>query len=91
MNNLAGLQKCISEAEARFYKLFAIMQNPAPVFPGNVRQTRDAFFNHQRYRNWVKLSVCYSIAKRHNANIAVQTGKGGTIFFVRFNPMTKTL
>lgn len=31
------------------------------------------------------LPVCYSIAKRHNASISVQTGKSGTTFFVRFN------
>lgn len=31
MKNLASLQKCIVEAEARFFKMFAIMQNPACI------------------------------------------------------------
>lgn len=30
------------------------------------------------------LPVCYSIAKRHNASIKVDTGPGGTTFFMRF-------
>ncbi|MDR3591781.1 MAG: ATP-binding protein [Negativicutes bacterium] len=31
------------------------------------------------------LPVCYSIAKRHNAEIDVETGAGGTTFMVKFN------
>ncbi|MGI6091840.1 MAG: ATP-binding protein [Negativicutes bacterium] len=31
------------------------------------------------------LPVCYRIASRHNATIAVDTNKSGTTFFVRFN------
>ena len=30
------------------------------------------------------LSVCYSIAQRHNANIEVDTGPNGTTFYIRF-------
>lgn len=30
------------------------------------------------------LSVCYSIAQRHNANIEVDTGSRGTTFYIRF-------
>jgi signal transduction histidine kinase len=32
------------------------------------------------------LAVCYSIAKRHNADITIETGAGGTTFSVRFKP-----
>jgi len=33
------------------------------------------------------LPVCYSIAKRHNAEIDVETGSNGTTFFVKFNQL----
>jgi signal transduction histidine kinase len=35
------------------------------------------------------LVVCYTIAKRHQANINIDTGENGTAFFIRF-PISKT-
>jgi len=30
------------------------------------------------------LGICYAIATRHNAEIDIQTGVGGTTFFIKF-------
>lgn len=36
------------------------------------------------------LPVCYSITKRHRANISVKTGNNGTTFFIKFNNQATT-
>lgn len=42
------------------------------------------FFTTKDTGTGLGLAVCYSIARRHNARIDFETGKGGTTFFVRF-------
>lgn len=46
------------------------------------------FFTTKEEGTGLGLAVCYSIAARHNANIKVETGPGGTTFFVRFDCRT---
>jgi two-component system, sporulation sensor kinase E len=43
------------------------------------------FFTTKERGTGLGLAVCYSIAARHNARIKVETGPGGTTFFVRFS------
>ena len=42
------------------------------------------FFTTKEYGTGLGLATCYSIANRHNASIQIDTGPGGTTFFVRF-------
>jgi len=42
------------------------------------------FFTTKDNGTGLGLAVCYSIASRHKAKISVDTGPGGSIFFVRF-------
>lgn len=42
------------------------------------------FFTTKDYGTGLGLAACYSIANRHGASIEVDTGPGGTTFYVRF-------
>jgi len=42
------------------------------------------FFTTKESGTGMGLAICYSIAERHNAKIDVESGPGGTTFFVRF-------
>jgi signal transduction histidine kinase len=57
--------------------------------PGILREHLDKlgtpFFTTKENGTGLGLATCYSIAKRHNASIEVETSPGGTTFFVRFN------
>jgi len=44
------------------------------------------FFTTKEKGTGLGLAVCYSIANRYNATIKVETGSGGTTFFIRFKP-----
>jgi len=46
----------------------------------------DPFFTTKENGTGLGLSVCYSIAARHNATIKIKTGSAGSIFLVRFKP-----
>jgi signal transduction histidine kinase len=47
------------------------------------------FFTTKEYGTGLGLAVCYSIAARHNAWIEVDTGPGGTTFYVRFKNIAR--
>ncbi|MDR9788301.1 MAG: ATP-binding protein [Peptococcaceae bacterium MAG4] len=47
------------------------------------------FFTTKEHGTGLGLAVCYSIAARHNARIEVDTGTGGTTFYVRFKNITQ--
>lgn len=42
------------------------------------------FFTTKDNGTGLGLAICYSIADRHNATIQIETGPGGSIFFIRF-------
>jgi len=48
------------------------------------------FFTTKDSGTGLGLAVCYSIAARHQAAIEVETGPGGTSFYIRFKPQKKT-
>ncbi|MDD2554118.1 MAG: ATP-binding protein, partial [Desulfotomaculaceae bacterium] len=47
------------------------------------------FFTTKDTGTGLGLPVCYSITARHNARIEVETGSGGTTFFVKFRGRNK--
>ena len=42
------------------------------------------FFTTKEKGTGLGLAICYSIAKRHGADIDVETGENGTTFSIRF-------
>jgi two-component system, sporulation sensor kinase E len=42
------------------------------------------FFTTKEHGTGLGLAVCYSVAERHHAEIDIETGQTGTIFYVRF-------
>jgi PAS domain S-box-containing protein len=49
-----------------------------------LKQLGTPFFTTKENGTGLGLSVCYSIAARHNANIQIQTASSGTTFYVHF-------
>ncbi len=47
------------------------------------------FYTTKENGTGLGLAVCYSIAARHNATIDLETGQGGTTFYVRFKTKNK--
>lgn len=47
------------------------------------------FFTTKKFGTGLGLAVCFSIARRHNAEIAIETCPRGTTVYVRFNPAQK--
>jgi PAS domain S-box-containing protein len=54
------------------------------IEPDALEKLGTPFFTTKDNGTGLGLSVCYSIAARHNAKIEVETGSNGTTFFVRF-------
>lgn len=50
----------------------------------NLDKLGTPFFTTKEDGTGLGLSVCYSIAARHNANIQIETGSTGTTFYVHF-------
>jgi PAS domain S-box-containing protein len=62
------------------------------IEPGVLEKIGTPFFTTKDNGTGLGLAVCYSIAASHNARIDVETGAGGTTFFVRFKaPSTEPL
>lgn len=56
------------------------------IAPEHLEKLGTPFFTTKDHGTGLGLAVCYSIAARHNATIAVETGSTGTTFKVRFKP-----
>lgn len=53
------------------------------IEPAVLKKLGTPFFTTKENGTGLGLSTCYSIATRHHAGIKIQTGSGGTTFFVR--------
>lgn len=62
-----------------------LVQDQGPgIKPELMDKIGTPFFSTKDNGTGLGLAVCYGIASRHNAAIAIETGAGGTSFFVRF-------
>lgn len=54
------------------------------IAPEVLKKIGTPFFTTKEHGTGLGLAVCYSIAQRNNAKIDIETGAGGTTFYVRF-------
>lgn len=61
------------------------VQDQGPgIAPEAMEKIGTPFFTTKDTGTGLGLAVCYSIAARHNAVIDIETGPGGTTFYIRF-------
>ncbi len=65
--------------------ILAVKDEGNGIDPRILEKLGTPFLTTKKDGTGLGLSVCYSIAKRHKADIKVETGAGGTTFFVRFS------
>ncbi|MDF9408828.1 PAS domain S-box protein [Pelotomaculum isophthalicicum JI] len=65
--------------------IIAVQDQGKGIEPEVLEKIGTPFFTTKDSGTGLGLSVCYSIASRHNARIDIKTGLGGTTFYVRFN------
>jgi PAS domain S-box-containing protein len=61
------------------------------ISPDVLEKIGTPFYTTKENGTGLGLAVCYSIAARHNAAIKVETGTGGTTFYVRFKANKEAL
>lgn len=64
--------------------VMAVQDQGKGIEPAALEKLGTPFFTTKDNGTGLGLAVCYSIANRHEAEIDVATGPGGTTFFVRF-------
>ena len=64
--------------------VLAVQDQGTEIKPNVLEKIGIPFFTTKNNGTGLGLSICYSIAARHNAVIKIETGSGGTTFFVRF-------
>jgi len=64
--------------------VLAVQDQGRGIAPEVFEKIGTPFFTTKDYGTGLGLAVCYSIAQRHNARIDIETGAGGTTFYVRF-------
>ncbi|MFZ5898210.1 MAG: MASE3 domain-containing protein [Bacillota bacterium] len=69
--------------------VLAVQDEGTGIAPELLDKLGTPFLTTKEHGTGLGLAVCYSIAARHNAAIAVDTGPTGTTFFVRFKPSKK--
>ncbi|QGG48973.1 PAS domain-containing sensor histidine kinase [Heliorestis convoluta] len=79
-----GKKLFIKTFEEGSYVVLAIIDQGKGIEPEIYRNLGTPFVTDKDNGTGLGLAVCYSIAKRHNAIIEVDTSAGGTTFFVKF-------
>ncbi|WP_347488800.1 PAS domain S-box protein [Desulfoscipio sp. XC116] len=74
----------ISTAVAGGEVILAVQDNGCGIEPAVLDKLGTPFFTTKDNGTGLGLAVCYSIAARHNASIAVDCSSAGTTFLVRF-------
>jgi PAS domain S-box-containing protein len=64
--------------------VLAVQDEGPGIAPDVLEKIGTPFFTTKENGTGLGLSVCYSIASRHNANITIKTDHDGTTFLVRF-------
>lgn len=64
--------------------VLAVQDQGKGIEPDVLEKLGTPFFTTKEQGTGLGLAVCYSIAARLNAKIEIETGSGGTTFFVRF-------
>lgn len=64
--------------------ILAVQDQGEGIEPDVLEKLGTPFFTTKESGTGLGLAVCYSIATRHNAEIEIQTGAGGTTFYVKF-------
>ncbi|HEX3011860.1 MAG TPA: PAS domain S-box protein [Syntrophomonadaceae bacterium] len=64
--------------------VLAISDQGSGIAADVLKQLGTPFFTTKENGTGLGLSVCYSIAARHNASIQIETGPAGTTFYVNF-------
>ncbi|MCL6639054.1 MAG: hypothetical protein K6T80_05140 [Firmicutes bacterium] len=64
--------------------VLAVQDRGSGIKPEVMEKIGTPFFTTKDGGTGLGLAVCYSIAERHNARVEVETGGGGTTFYVRF-------
>lgn len=64
--------------------VLAVKDQGEGIEPAILEKIGTPFFTTKEQGTGIGLAVCFSIVSRHNAKIDIDTGPGGTTFFVRF-------
>lgn len=64
--------------------ILAVQDQGNGITPEVLEKIGTPFFTTKDTGTGLGLAVCYSIAARHSASLKVETGPGGTTFYVRF-------
>jgi signal transduction histidine kinase len=64
--------------------VLAVKDNGGGIDSQTLEKLGTPFFTTKENGTGLGLTVCYNIATRHNASIEIESGSGGTTFFVRF-------
>jgi len=64
--------------------VLAVRDEGKGISPDVLQKLGTPFFTTKDDGTGLGLAICYSIADRHNAVIQVETGPGGSTFFIRF-------
>lgn len=64
--------------------VLAIADEGSGIPPKVLQNNGTPFFTTKEQGTRLGLSTCFNICKRHNADIDIDTGPGGTTFYVKF-------
>jgi PAS domain S-box len=71
--------------------ILSVKDEGSGMRPEDLEKIGTPFFTTKENGTGLGLATCYSITARHNAEIQIDTGPSGTIFYVRFKPQLVNL
>lgn len=80
----AGGQLTIKTYEKKGEVILEISDQGVGISPEVLDKIGTPFFTTKETGTGLGLAICYSVAERHNAEINIQTGYGGTTFSIHF-------
>ncbi len=69
--------------------VLAVQDEGEGIRPEVMAKLGTPFFTTKKQGTGLGLGICYGIAARHQAEIAIETGPGGTTFYVKFSLITR--
>ena len=64
--------------------VLAVQDQGSGIDPDIIEKIGTPFYTTKEEGTGLGLGICYAVAARHNAEIDIETGPGGTIFFTKF-------
>lgn len=80
----SGGQLTIKTFEKKGEVILEIRDQGVGISPEVLEKIGTPFFTTKENGTGLGLAICYSVAERHNADINIQTGDGGTTFSIHF-------